>query len=67
MMNNIAHMNKVAYEQHQRGRYRSSERSNNSPNIYSNNNNNYINNIGTIKNVRNQNQRNSFTADSNKN
>ena len=58
MMNNIAHMNKVAYEQHQRGRYRSSERSNNSPNIYSNNNNNYINNIGTIKNVRNQNQNN---------
>ena len=57
-MNNIAHMNKVAYEQHQRGRYRSSERSNNSPNIYSNNNNNYINNIGTIKNVRNQNQNN---------
>ena len=58
MMNNIAHMNKVAYEQHQRGRYRSSERSNNSPNIYSNNNNNYINNIGTIKNVRNQNLNN---------
>ena len=58
MMNNIAHMNKVAYEQHQRGRYRSSESSNNSPNIYSNNNNNYINNIGTIKNVRNQNQNN---------
>ena len=59
MINNIAHINKVPYEQQHRGRYRSSERANNSPNIYANNNNNnFINNIGTIKNVRNQNQNN---------
>ena len=59
MINNIAHMNKVTYEPQQRSRYRSSERANNSPNIYANNNNNnYINNIGTIKNIRNQNQNN---------
>ena len=59
MINNIVHINKVPYEQQQRSRYRSSEETNNSPNIYANNNsNNYINNIGTIKNVRNQNQNN---------